>query len=251
MSTVLPGYESDPGPDTDLMFVRELPEMPLHAPVLRADTRRVTQQCCGDCGQGRKACPSPMVCLGLHRVELANGQTRTADAIHRADVQQAGRLLRLKDRLGDAVYWIAAAACIALMFAAPRVFAADAETTATIAAGADTVSTVAAVGSGMAVESNALMASPPVFLAVSALKIAAPRLTRDMEPETRRATLRTMSTVWGGAAANNLAILAGVGCPLCVGVAVGVWLWVDSGKPAATEPATAPEAGAALAMVQP
>lgn len=223
----------------------ELDAMPKHDPIIRPD-----RACGGDkCLQGRgPACKTGCVPLKQPRVQV-DAKPRTADAIHRADVQQAGRLLKLKDRLGDAVYWIAAAACVALMFAAPRAFAADAETTATIAAGADTVSTIAAVGSGAAVEANGLVASPPVFLAVAAIKLAAPRLTRDMEPETRRATLRSMSTLWGGAAANNLAILAGVGCPVCVGVAVGAWLWIDSGKQ--PEPVIAPESGAAVAMVQP
>lgn len=252
MSTVLHGYESDPGPDTDSLFVHT-----------------GDWGCKGDCGQkGGERCPHPGICSGvelrtdLRRVTVdvplkqprvwVDAKPLAVDKVSREDVQRAQRLIRRERFLRHAVPWIAA---IALILAAMTVtmnaaHAADAETTATIAAGADTVSTVAAVGSGMAVESNGLIANPPVFLAVSALKIMAPRLTRDMEPENRRTTLRTMSTVWGGAAANNLAILAGVGCPLCVGVAVGVWLWVDSGKPATPEPVAAPEAGAALAMVQ-
>ncbi len=126
--------------------------------------------------------------------------------------------------------------------------AADAETTATVAAGADTVTTVAAITTGAGFEANAVMANPVAFAALSAVKLAAPRLTRGMEPETRHTALRSMSTIWGGAAANNLAVIAGIGCPVCVGVAVGAWLWITSDK--ITEPVSAPEAGAAVAMVQ-
>lgn len=104
------------------------------------------------------------------------------------------------------------------------------ETSATVAAGADTASTVIAVGSGIGVESNVLIASPPVFLAVSAIKLAAPSMTRNMVPEDRDLALRSMTTVWGGAAANNLALIAGAGCPPCVGIAAGVWLWMSSKK---------------------
>ena len=248
--------------DTDLVTGwGELNTAPKHEPILRPDSA----QCCGDCGQGRKACPSPMVCLGLHRVELANGQTCATDAIHRADVQQAGRLLKLKDRLGDAVYWIAAAVCIALMFAAPRAFAADAETTATIAAGADTVSTIAAVGSGAAVESNALIANPAAFAAVSALKLAAPRLTRDMPHEQRKPILQWMSGLWAGAGAHNIVVLLGyitsnvmtggaAAIPAMVGIAWGRHEFVRTGEQADAEEAqriAKLQSAEQVAMVQP
>lgn len=228
--------------DTDLQTGwGDLNAMPKHEPVIRPDKEPAMFECSG-CGECVTSCPSPMVCLGMEARKQHNA------AIHRADVIEAGRLLRIKHWLGEGIYWIAAALCILLMFAAPRAFAADAETTATIAAGADTVTTVAAITTGAGFEANAIMANPVAFAALSAVKLAAPRLTRGMEPETRRTALRSMSTIWGGAAANNLAVIAGIGCPVCVGVAVGAWLWITSDNP--PEPVSTPEAGAAVAMVQ-
>lgn len=233
--------------DTDVGYVHTA--QPAQGPVLRPDSApadRPAAACCGDCAQGRKVCPSPMVCMGLHRVELANGQTRSAaETWHRRDVQQAAKLVRRKRSLP----WVAAVMLVSIVGACTmaKARAADGETAATIAAGADTASTVAVVATGAGVEANALMAHPAVFAVASIAKLAAPRLTRDMQPEQRRTVLRGMTTFWGAAAVNNLAILAGAGCPPCLGVAAGVALWIREGRrdPA---PITAPEADAQLAL---
>jgi len=60
MSARLYTFESDPGPPTDIMFVHELPDMPLHTPVIRPDMAVA----CVDCES--KACPGPAICRGLH-----------------------------------------------------------------------------------------------------------------------------------------------------------------------------------------
>lgn len=191
------------------------------------DDKRLLQDlqmraCGGACQQGRKPCPCPQACQ-----------------------------ISSEEELVSIVKTILAVLCgllaLALIMSTPA-HAAEAETTATIAAAADTGSTVAVVATGIGVEGNALLAHPVAFAAVAVAKLAAPRLTRDMEPETRRFALRSMTTFWGAAAVNNLALLAGAGCPPCLGVAAGVVLWVREGR-REPEPITAPEADAVLALV--
>jgi len=178
--------------------------------------------CSGPCEQGKKACPCPEAC-----------QIREADILAAFHAIIAALLAMLAFAL--------------LMLWSEPTRAADGETAATIAAAADTGTTVAAIATGAGVEANAAMAHPVAFVALSAGKILAPRLTRGMEPETRATVLRSWTTVWGAAAVNNLAVLAGAGCPPCLGVAAGVALWIHGGK-RDPEPITAPEADAQLAM---
>lgn len=180
--------------------------------------------CGGACDQGRKPCPCPQAC-----------QISTED-----------ELVSIVKTLLAVLCGLLALALVMIM--STPAHAAEAETTATIAAAADTGSTVAVVATGIGVEGNALLAHPVAFAAVAVAKLAAPRLTRDMEPETRRFALRSMTTFWGAAAVNNLALLAGAGCPPCLGVAAGVVLWVREGR-REPEPITAPEADAVLALV--
>lgn len=227
-----------------------LPEMPKHTPVLRQDKPQAA--CCGECWQGRKACPSPAVCFGLHRVPVLTQRVERRSAADVADdrrVQRALFWLRAARAMREAFWWVAVFSIVAAAFTVTmkHAKAADGETAATIAAAADTGTTVAAIATGAGVEANAAMAHPVAFVALSAGKILAPRLTRGMEPETRATVLRSWATVWGAAAVNNLAVLAGAGCPPCLGVAAGIALWIREGRrdPA---PITAPEADAQLAL---
>lgn len=98
----------------------------------------------------------------------------------------------------------------------------DAEQTAQAAAAADGASTVAALASG-AIESNPLVSAAGLPL-VTLAKVALPRLVRDAEPETRKAVLVGASGIYGGAAVNNLLIVAGAG-PIAIvgGIVAGIW----------------------------
>lgn len=231
----------------------DLPEMPRHEPVLRTDTHRVMVGCNGDtCRQGRAECRSGcnVVPLKVPRIQVDAPRRSAADVYRDADAQFASRMWRRGRAIREAlVFIISVIAFCTLIGWAPKVFAADAETAATVAAGADTATTVIAVGSGIGAEGNALMAHPVAFAALSAGKLLAPRLTRGMEPEARRTVLRSWTALWGAAAVNNLAVLAGIGCPPCIGIAAGVALWVHEGNRRDPEPISAPESEAQLAMV--
>lgn len=109
---------------------------------------------------------------------------------------------------------------LALAAACASAHALDAEQTAQAAAAADGASTAIALSTG-AVEANGLMPSSPVgILAVTAVKMALPRLARDMEPETRHTVLVATTGLYGGAAVSNLLIAAGAATP--VGLVAGV-----------------------------
>lgn len=224
--------------------------------------------CVGACRQGRDACPHPLVCAGIEAprqqmkrvVDIPLKQPRiqvdppvltqvvqrrsSADVVADERVQRALRRVRF---FRGPFWWIAVGALVAAAVTVTAAHAADGETAATIAAAADTGTTVAAIATGAGFEANAAMAHPAVFVAMSAVKIAGPRLTRGMEPKARATVLRSWTTLWGAAAVNNIAVLAGLGCPPCLGVAAGVALWIREGQrdPA---PVVAPEADAQLAL---
>lgn len=99
----------------------------------------------------------------------------------------------------------------------------DAEQDTQVAAVADGVSTAAALASG-AIESNPLV-NAAGLLPITAVKIALPYLVRDAEPATRKTVLVGGSGIWGGAAVNNLLIVAGAtgALPIIGGVLAGIW----------------------------
>lgn len=111
-------------------------------------------------------------------------------------------------------------AALLLALSCATAHALDAEQTAQAAAAADGATTALALSQG-AVEANGLMPASPVgIVAVTALKMAIPRLARDMEPETRHTVLVTTTGFYGGAAVSNLLIAAGAATP--VGLVAGV-----------------------------
>lgn len=109
-----------------------------------------------------------------------------------------------------------------LLACASTAHAMDAEQTAQAAAVADGASTVAALASG-AIESNPLVNAAGLPL-ITAAKIALPYLVRGAEPATRKTVLVGASGLWGGAAVNNLLIVAGAG-PIAIvgGIVAGIW----------------------------
>lgn len=226
--------------DTDIGFVHAETAVK-HEPIIRPD-----RHCSGHlCNQGRgPACKTGCVPLKQPRIQV-DYKPRAADVIHRADVQQASRLLSAANIIRAIMAWLATLALIMMTFAfagylmARDAHAADAETTATIAAGADTVSTVVAVGSGAAVESNGLIADPGLFVVASAAKIAAPRFTRDMAPEDRKTALQWMAGIWSTAAGNNVVVTVAakvfgtaISAPvsLAIGSVYGVYQYIKAGE---------------------
>lgn len=212
----------------------DLPDTPLHEPVLRPDTHRVSE-----------------ITLKQERVQVG-AKPRAADVVHRNDVVQASRLLSLQNVLMALFWWVmvlvsfAAASALVGYLSSGVAHAADAETTATIAAGTDTVSTAAVVATGAGIEGNALMANPPVFLVASGLKLAAPRLTRDMPHEQRKPILQWMAGLWTFGGANNIVILLGhaagtamtgglAAVPVIIGLIAGRHQYVKAGEEADAE----------------
>lgn len=101
----------------------------------------------------------------------------------------------------------------------------DAEDTAKTAAVADGVSTAAVIGAGVATEGNPLVNPSPIgLLGLTAVKYAIPAMVKDAEPATRKTVLVSATGIYGGAAVNNLLILAGAG-PVAIvgGVLAGIW----------------------------
>ena len=101
------------------------------------------------------------------------------------------------------------------------------EKKAALAAVADGASTLSALSSG-AVERNALLPTSPVgIIAVTAAKVG---LTgwANQQPEPRRSeSMKSMTAVFGGAAVNNLFVLAGAANPISwvAGLTAGVFFW--------------------------
>ena len=101
------------------------------------------------------------------------------------------------------------------------------ERKATIAAVADGVSTLGALGSG-AVERNAMLPTSPVgIIAVTVAKIGLTEWA-NQQPEPRRSeSMKSMTAVFGGAAVNNLFVLAGAANPVSMvaGLTGGIFFW--------------------------
>jgi hypothetical protein len=101
-----------------------------------------------------------------------------------------------------------------------------------IAAAADGATTLLAIGNGF-VEGNGLMPGEPVGIVLATgLKIAAPSLTRNMQPAEKKLTLQAMTGGWTFAPAWNLCLLTGVGYPVCLAIAAtsGTYAFHKEGK---------------------
>lgn len=97
---------------------------------------------------------------------------------------------------------------------------AETEDKAMTAAIADTASTAIGLASGLT-ELNPVGAAGTVVL-----KLAAMTFIGKLPEEERAYSYSVASSVWGGAAANNLCLLSGAG-PICIviGIATGSFLW--------------------------
>lgn len=120
-----------------------------------------------------------------------------------------------------------AASFVSTSVAADPEIALPPERKAAIAAVADGVSTLGALGSG-AVERNAMLPTSPV--GIVAITIAKVGLTEwaNQQPEPRRSeSMKSMTAVFGGAAVNNLFVLAGAANPVSMvaGLTGGIFFW--------------------------
>lgn len=140
--------------------------------------------------------------------------------------QNAGQWLKSRSEADSIRNSAAAKAFVAslLVACASTASAMDSEDNAKAAAVADGVSTAVAIGSG-AIETNPLINTSPIGLVgMTAVKYAVPYMVRDAEPATRKTALVGATGVWGGAAVNNLLILAGASTvALPVGLIAGLW----------------------------
>lgn len=128
--------------------------------------------------------------------------------------------------------------------------AATAERDAQLAGAADGASTALVVGVGAGAEANGLVGGSPVgIMLATAGKVALPVLTRGMAPQDRAFVLKTSTSLYGGAAAWNLCVLAGPTAPICaaLGMSAGYVLWRRANRKLEREAITAPEAEAQLA----
>lgn len=112
------------------------------------------------------------------------------------------------------------------------------------AAAADSLTTHLALASG-AHEANPLVSTSPAGLVgLFAVKWGLIELANrsDLPPAQKQRVNRVTTTLWGGAAANNLMLAVGSTGPLAlvVGVVSGVILW-NAGEPAPSSVPTAPE----------
>jgi hypothetical protein len=98
------------------------------------------------------------------------------------------------------------------------------------AAVADGVSTSLALSAG-AVETNGLIATSPVGLvALTGAKIGLVKFADRLPENEKRLVIKTSSSVWGGAAVNNLLVLMAAPTPIAIaaGVVAGVLWWRHS-----------------------
>jgi hypothetical protein len=98
------------------------------------------------------------------------------------------------------------------------------------AAVADGVSTSLALSAG-AVETNGLIATSPIGLvALTGAKIGLVKFAGRLPEDEKRLVIKTSSSVWGGAAVNNLMVLMAAPTPLAIaaGVVAGVLWWRHS-----------------------
>lgn len=115
--------------------------------------------------------------------------------------------------------WLSLSTALILMMLTPNAMAETAERAMTAAA-ADTASTAAALSSGL-VELNPLGLAGTVVIKVATIAYI------NQQPEEDRSDLYGLaSTLWGGATANNLCWLTGIG-PACfvLGIVAGNYIW--------------------------
>jgi hypothetical protein len=128
------------------------------------------------------------------------------------------------------------------------------------AAAADGVSTGLALSAG-AVETNSLISTSPVgLIALTGAKIGLVKFADRLPENDKRLVIKTSSSVWGGAAVNNLLVLMAAPTPLAIaaGVVAGVLWWRHSTmvyeradrEIAARQPALPPDAGGAEVAAQ-
>ena len=95
------------------------------------------------------------------------------------------------------------------------------------AAAADGISTGLALSSG-AIETNSLISTSPVgLIALTGAKIGLVKFAGRLPEHDKRLVIKTSSSVWGGAAVNNLLVMMAAPTPLAVaaGVVAGVLWW--------------------------
>lgn len=98
------------------------------------------------------------------------------------------------------------------------------------AAVADGISTSLALSAG-AVEMNPLISTSPIgLIALTGAKIGLVKFADRLPEPNKRLVIKTSSAVWGGAAVNNLMVLASAPSPvaLVAGVVAGVLWWRHS-----------------------
>lgn len=123
---------------------------------------------------------------------------------------------------------------------------------ASLAAVADGVSTLGALANG-AVEKNPLLPSSPVgIIATTAMKVGLTRWADTLPDEQRATFLTSFRSFFGGAAVNNLLVLASAANPVAMlgGILTGGYLWQDSKKTFEAEAVAKAEARKAQALAQ-
>lgn len=97
---------------------------------------------------------------------------------------------------------------------------------------ADGVTTHLAIAAG-AVEANPILPTSPLSLVLMAgVKVGMVKYANTLAEPEKRFTLKSLSSLWGGAAANNLMVLLALPSPVSViaGILTGVFTWVNMGS---------------------
>jgi hypothetical protein len=95
---------------------------------------------------------------------------------------------------------------------------------------ADGMSTLGVLAAG-GVELNPIMPTSPVgILMMTAAKMGMTQWANNLPEEERRSTLRSMNATFGGAAVNNLLVLATAANPIALvgGLVAGIYFWKDT-----------------------
>lgn len=114
--------------------------------------------------------------------------------------------------------------------ALPPVAGEESSNQAAASALADGVSTIGVLAAG-GVELNPVMPSSPLgIVMMTAAKMGLARWANDLPDEERKSTLRSMNATFGGAAVNNILVLATAANPIALvgGLIAGVYFWKDT-----------------------
>lgn len=106
------------------------------------------------------------------------------------------------------------------------------DNTAIQAAVADGITTGLALSSG-AVEANPLLSTTPLgLLALTGAKIALVKYAETLPEQDKRMVIKLSSSLWGGAAVNNLLVLFAAPTPVSIlaGLLMGVFTWRHTGE---------------------